>query len=314
MLKIVACLAVAGVLGFVASAWGAENADVKLTQEQNAVQVTIGGKPFTTYHVGSNDGKPYMRPFLYPVRASDGTPVTADQLTEGGDHPHHRSMWVASGAVNGADHWALKGASSARQRHVKFNKVEGDTIQQELVWEDKGGEPMLRENRTIRFMAFPDGSRGVDFTLVFEPVSGPVTFADTKEAGLCSVRVAKQISQKGSVVISNATGASGEKNIWGKPAKWCDISGQIDGKPYGVTVLDHPTNPKHPSTWHVREYGLLSANIFGLHDYDKKNPPGTGDFKVEKGKPVTFKYRVVIHAGDAKGAGLDEKWSAFAGK
>ena len=45
MLKIVACLAVAGVLGLVVSAWGAENSDVKLTQEQNAVQVTIGGKP-----------------------------------------------------------------------------------------------------------------------------------------------------------------------------------------------------------------------------------------------------------------------------
>ena len=311
MFKLLPCLAA---ILFVSVAYAAEKSNVQLKQEQTAVHVTIDGKPFTTYHVGSNDGKPYVRPFLFPVLAADGVQVTADQLTGGGDHPHHRSMWVSHGAVNGVDHWAIKGPNSPKQRHVKFDKVEGDTIQQELAWEDKNGEPMLKENRTLRFFAFPDGSRGVDFTLVFEPVSGPVTFEDTKEAGLCSVRVAKQISQKGSVVISNSTGASGEKNIWGKPAKWCDVSGQIDGKPYGVTVLDHPSNPKHPSTWHVREYGLLSANIFGLHDFDKKNPPGTGNFKMEKGKPVTFKYRVVVHKGDVNGAGLDEKWESFAAK
>jgi hypothetical protein len=310
MLKFISCIAV--VIGLVASARAAENADVKLTQEQDAVHVTIGGKPFTTYHVGSNDGKPYVRPFFYPVRAADGTPVTADQLTEGGDHPHHRSMYVAHGAVNGADHWALRGANSPKQRHAKFNKVEGNTIEQALVWEDKAGEPMLKENRTLRFAALPDGSRAVDFTLVFEPVDEPVTFEDTKEAGLCTIRAAKQISQKGSVVVANATGATGEKNIWGKPAKWCDISGKIDGKPYGIAILDHPSNPRHPSNWHVREYGLMGANVFGLHDFDKKNPKGTGDFKMEKGKPVTFKYRVIIHPGDAKSAELDEKWANFA--
>ena len=310
MLKIISGLAV--VVGLVASIQAAEN-DVKLAQEQSAVHVTIGGKPFTTYHVGSNDGKPYVRPYFYPVLAGDGTKVTADQLTEGGDHPHHRSMYVAHGAVNGVDQWALK-KNPAKQRHVKFDKVEGDTIVQELAWEDDQGEPMLKEIRTLRFLALPDGSRGVDFTLVFEPVSGPVTFEDTKEAGLCTIRAAKEISQKGSVVIMNATGATGEKNIWGKPAKWCDISGKIDGKPYGIAILDHPSNPRHPSNWHVREYGLMGANVFGLHDFDKQNPKGNGDFKMEKGKPVTFKYRVVIHPGDAKAAGLDQKWDSFAGK
>ena len=98
---------------------------------------------------------------------------------------------------------------------------------------------------------------------------------------------AKGITQKGSVVIMNATGATGEKNIWGKPAKWCDISGKIEGRPYGIAILDHPSNPRHPSNWHVREYGLMGANVFGLHDFDKKNPPGTGDFRMEKGKPAT---------------------------
>jgi hypothetical protein len=79
-----------------------------------------------------------------------------------------------------------------------------------------------------------------------------------------------------------------------------------------VAVLDHPANPRHPSTWHVRQYGLLAANIFGLHDFDKKNPAGAGDFKMTKDQPVTFRYRLVVHVGDAKLAGLDEKFKEFA--
>ena len=104
----------------------------------------------------------------------------------------------------------------------------------------------------------------------------PVTLKDTKEAGLCSLRLPKPISDN--PTLTNAAGQTGEKDTWGKPAPWCDISGQINGKPYGVAVLDHPSNPRHPTRWHVREYGLLSANPFGLHDYDKKaNPPGAGN-------------------------------------
>ena len=33
---------------------------------------------------------------------------------------------------------------------------------------------------------------------------------------------------------------------------------------------------------------------------------------VEPGKTVTFRYRVVVHTGDAKGAKLDEKFRDFA--
>ena len=41
------------------------------------------------------------------------------------------------------------------------------------------------------------------------------------------------------------------------------------GKTYGVAVLDDPRNPLHPTRWHVRAYGLLAANPFGLSYFDK---------------------------------------------
>ncbi|MGD0092445.1 MAG: PmoA family protein [Planctomycetota bacterium] len=298
-------------------AFAGEAPGVKLTQEAAAVKVELGGQPFTTYCFAETKGPPLLRPFLYPVLAPDGTEVTSDQMqTKGGDHPHHRSFWVAHGDVNGADQWDWKGAGAPRQRHVGFTKAEGDTIIEQLEWEGKTAEPILKETRTLRFFAFPDGARGVDLTSVYEPSAAKVTFGDTKEAGLCSVRVAKEIAD--TAVITQSTGArdarpaKNEPHTWGQRATWCDLSGTIAGKPYGIAILDHPGNPRHPGSWHVRLYGLMTANIFGLHEYDKANPKGAGDFTMEAGKPVTFRYRVVIHLGDSKAADLDAKFKEFA--
>jgi hypothetical protein len=288
--------------------------DVKLTDQKNGtVAVEIGGKPFTVYHFDDNEGRPFVRPYFYPVRAADGTEVTDDQVLTKGDHPHHRSLWVAHGDVNGADHWSFVQIPPPRQRHVAFSRLEGDTFVEELQWESKGrGSPVLTEKRTVRFFAFDDGTRGMDLSvaLTAPPGGKRVTLADTKEAGICAVRLKKAIAD--TAVLSNATGKTGEDQCWGKAATWCDVSGKIDGKPYGVAVLDHPSNPRHPSTWHVRKYGLLAANIFGLHDFDKKMAKDAGNFPIEPGKTVTFRYRVVIHAGDAKAANLDAKFKDFA--
>jgi len=292
--------------------------DVKLKQEDGRLLVTVGGQPFTTYHFGDAEGRPYVRPYFYPVKSSDGAEVTSDQLTapdvngKRPDHPHHRSLWVAHGDVNGADHWSFEQKPQAKQRHIAFDKVGPDSFVEKLEWEAKGGNGiLLKETRTVRFFTFDDGQRGIDLTVALTPAGNErVTLGDTKEAGLCAVRVAKSISDK--PTLTNARGQSGEKQVWGKPAEWCDLSGPVNGTPHGVAVLDHPKNPRHPATWHAREYGLLAANIFGLHDYDKNVKKGTGDFTIEPGKTVTFRYRVVVHTGDAKGAKLDEKFRDFA--
>jgi hypothetical protein len=295
----------------VSAAFAGEAPAVKLQQEATAVKVVIGGQLFSAYNFAGAKDAPLVRPFFGPVLAADGTAVTSDEMvTPSGDHHfHHRSLWVGHGDVNGADHWSWKEGATARQKHVAFTKVEADTIVEQLEWEGKTGEPVLKETRTLRFFAFPDGARGIDLASIYQPAAAQVTFGDTKEAGLCSVRVVKELAK--TALLSNSTGATGEKDCWGKRAAWCDISGTIGGKPYGVAVLDHPANPRHPGNWHVRQYGLLSANIFGLSNFDKSNPKGSGNFTVEPGKPVTFRYRVVIHQGDAKSANLDAKFKEF---
>jgi hypothetical protein len=115
--------------------------------------------------------------------------------------------------------------------------------------------------------------------------------------------------RKGGQMVSS-TGASGMRQVWGKPFPWVDYSGKIDGKPLGIAILDHPANPKAPTHWHSRDYGLFAANIFGEHDFysDKTRD---GSVTLEPGKSMRFRYRVVVHPGsleDAKVADLYERY------
>ena len=63
-------------------------------------------------------------------------------------------------------------------------------------------------------------------------------------------RCCRRITGAGHIV--NADGLATEKEAWGKPANWCDYSGEIAGEKLGIAILDHPANPHHPVRWHVR--------------------------------------------------------------
>src|SRR6266536_6018548 len=105
-----------------------------------------------------------------------------------------------------------------------------------------------------------------------------------------AVRLAETMKGKaGRGHIINSAGVR-EDDTWGKRAEWCDYYGPVDGKTVGVAILDDPRNPRHPTSWHVRDYGLFAANPFGLHDFDASQPPKAGDYTLPAGGTVTFRY------------------------
>jgi hypothetical protein len=114
---------------------------------------------------------------------------------------------------------------------------------------------------------------------------------------------------KGQGRIVTSEGAR-DGDAWGKRAKWVDYSGPVNGKTAGVAIFDHPKNPRHPTWWHVRTYGLFAANPLGAHHFENK-PVGAGDLKLAAGERVTFRYRFVFHAGNEKAAGIEERYTAY---
>ena len=62
--------------------------------------------------------------------------------------------------------------------------------------------------------------------------------------------------------------------------------------------------------WHARDSGLLAANATGQRYFERK-PKGAGDLVIEAGESVIFRYRILVHQGDAEGAGIAERYQAF---
>jgi hypothetical protein len=129
-----------------------------------------------------------------------------------------------------------------------------------------------------------------------------------------AVRLAETMRLKGKVGKGHIVNSEGVRDgdTWGKRAAWVDYYGPVDGKTVGIAIFDHPSNPRHPTWWHVRDYGLFAANPFGLHEFEKKQPKGAGELIVPAGKTISFKYRFYIHSGDDKEAKVGEAYKAYA--
>jgi hypothetical protein len=299
-------------------------ADVSFQKADGRIDVSVDGKPFTTLYFGPEAPKPY----LHPVRAADGTIVTRLYPmevveSEPHDHPHHRGIWFTHGDVNGIDFWANEADSRGPMkkgkvvlRHIDSVDDASGTIRAVFEWQGPDGKILLTEDRTMVFGGDAE-RRTIDFDVSFGAGVQEVKFGDTKE-GTFAIRLAAPLEEPhrraegrtGTIV--NAEGKTGEANTWGKPSPWVDYSGKLDGKPVGVAIFDHPSNPKHPAFWHVRSYGLFAANIFGEHDFfnDKARD---GSVSLKPGESIRFRYRVLVHPGDTQAAGIADLYKKYAG-
>lgn len=285
------------------------------------IDIAVDGKPFTTFYFGPDTPKPY----LHPLRAADGTivtrayPMSDDVAGEAQDHPHHRGLWFTHGDVNGFDFWAneLTYEERTHKGKIVLDKVQestDDSIQASFLWQSPEGPTVLTEDRKMQFGGEGD-IRTIDFDVTFTAAAEPVKFGDTKE-GFFAVRLAHTMREltpekkPGEGVIVNSAGAKAAKNTWGKPAPWVDYSGPVGDKTYGVAIFDHPENPKHPTYWHVRDYGLFAANAFGEHDF-YADESRDGSVTIAPGESLRFRYRVVIHSGDAEAANIADLYKAW---
>ena len=165
-----------------------------------------------------------------------------------------------------------------------------------LDWVSEKAVAVLEERREITVWDLPANGRAIDLTVAFHATRGPVRFGDTKEGGICSVRVASSMDASGAGTIVNSYGGTNEAETWGKRAHWCDYYGPVHGHTVGIAIFDHPANLRYPTYWHVRNYGLMTANPFGLSHF-LNDRTVDGAHTLEAGGVLTFRYRVYCHAG-----------------
>lgn len=284
--------------------------------EGDRVELRAGEEPFGFYHFG----REVVRPFIHPVLGPGGVAVTRhypmrqEVPGESRDHPHHRSLWTAYGEVNGVDNWSEeKGHGGVR--HLGFDAITSGPVCGGFVaqnrWVDPQERPQLEERRAVTlYHAGPDRHL-LDYEVTFTAGDQEIRFGDTKEGGLLSFRVATPMDGDRGGTIENASGGRGEKQCWGRPSPWCDYSGTVEGQHVGIAVMDHPENLRHPVYWHVRDYGLMTTNPFGTSTFENDGAK-RGEFTLRAGERLRFRYRVLIHRGNASAGRVAEAWQAFA--
>jgi len=286
---------------------------VQVKQGAETVDVTIDDAPFTRYWFASGP-----KPYCWPVIGPTGQPMTrafpmAQVAGESSDHVHHRSLWFAHGSVNGVDLWG-EGAESGKTVHRAFEAlVSGPVVgmlRSRNDWVARDGKKVCEDTREIRVYRVSSG-RVFDFEITATATEGPVKFGDTKE-GTFGIRLADSMAViRGKGHIINSAGQT-DRDAWGKRGEWCDYSGPVGDKVVGVTIFDHPESFRHPTYWHVRDYGLFAVNPFGIRDYTGLPEGEPGAYTIEKGQSLTFRYRIYMHAGPPDVPALSALYNQYA--
>jgi hypothetical protein len=307
----------------------ADAAEFSIVKEKSGdIVVNIDGKLFTRYVTTDKiTNKCYFWPIIGPgqTKMTRAFPMQ-DVKGEKQDHPHHRSVCFGLQNAGGFNTWherltftrngkvdQKKMASTGRQVHSKVVKAEASGNSATLIVECNNvtpkGDIYMQQTRTVKFHVAKDGSRVMDIDIVLNGVKD-IEVIGKKDSGL-SVRVAHSMTvdagQGGHIVNSNG---DLDKKAWGKRAPWVDFNGPVEGKKMGIAMLNHPSSFRHPTPWHVRSYGLFTANPFALKEVAGEKE--SGNFTLSKGKSVTLKHRLIFHTGDEKSANIAEAWKTYA--
>ena len=137
---------------------------VQITRLADRLRVEINGQLFTEYFY-----KDVPRPYCYPLIGPGDVAMTRnwpmkDTPGEEHDHPHHRSLWFAHGAINGHDFWSEQKAFG-KTVHEDFLEVKSGN--------ESGRDPASGTNGSRRTaLWFARMNARCDSTIRAVPASG----------------------------------------------------------------------------------------------------------------------------------------------
>jgi hypothetical protein len=306
-----------------------QEATVSFKRAANAIQVSVGGEPFTTYYFDPAIAKAYLQ----PLRDARGVVVTrafpvGEVIPPGHEHdpslePHQRPLYFAHGNIDGYDFWSEEvfekyyGRAAGKSKYGRTAIREIDEMRAgpgsgtirgtfDLLSPDQ--KPFAEETQQYTFRG-DKNLRVIDCEFVIRANHDAVRMGDTKE-GTFAIRVAPELTEPRGHMVSSE-GGEGEPQIWGKRANWVDYDGVIDGQTLGIAIFDSPKSFRHPTYWHARGYGLFGANPFGIKEFTR-DPGQDGGYTIPSGQSLTFRYRVLIHEGTYKDAGVADQYRQYA--
>lgn len=252
-------------------------------------------------------GKDLYRPFLFPLIGPSGKSLTRiGHPRDPNGHSHHNSAWISHHDIGGVGFWNDAASSKGRIVHKRVIRYEDADdlalIEVQNAWQEEAGKVLLEEQRAMRFFPQEGGQWLLVIDMTLTAPKEAVTIGKTP-FGFVGVRMAKTIGvHDGGGTIRNSEGGVNEAGVFWKPARWVDYSGPITPTAReGITLFDHPSNPNHPTVFHVRDDGWMGTSL----TFDA---PRT----IEPAVPLKLRYGLWVHAGVPSPQQIDDHFAEFA--
>ncbi len=281
------------------------------TRDDGAVlQVVDGDEVVLAFHYKA------PKPYIHPLHAPGGAVVT---LALPHDHLHHRGLWLTWPNVNGINFWEEHFApeQTGYIYHRNFEPRSaasgetGFTSCQE--WVTVAGERLITGHFGLTVHPAHDDGRLLSVEIALQAVGKPVELGTPPHYHGLGYRCARSMDNGR---LLNANGDEGTEGTNGARATWCSYTGRLDGIERtdlagqgegwaGVTIFDHPANPRHPTPWFTmhQPFGFI-APALSFHEPYVIAPDDT----------LTLRYGVLIQRGPADAARLSRWYEEWVGR
>lgn len=257
--------------------------------------------------------------FIHPLRTPGGQILSRVQPP---DHFHHYGIWGpwTKTHIGGreVDFWnLLKG-----QGTVRFNGflslLEGPVfggfkaLQEHIDFGATGPDQVaIREVLDVRVWntASPDVFL-IDYTTTLNtPLDSGILLDAYRYGGGIGFRATEHWHKDNSSVLTSEN--KDRLSADGTKARWCIIEGESDSRDgrSGILFMGHPSNREYPEPMRVWP---MDANGGRGDVYFEFCPIRHTDWRLERGKDYSLKYRLLVFDGSVSAGEAERYWQAFA--
>jgi hypothetical protein len=259
------------------------------------------------------DIKPlYIRgAYLHPIKTLSGKTVTDDFPV---NHIHHHGVWGAWTKTEfegrHPDFWNM-GDAKGKVEFVAVEKTFGGSVFSGFVSSQRyvdltAPEPKTALNETWEVRSYLPDPKGrfwmFDLTVVQQcATSEPLQLPEYRYGGI-GFRGNFAWNGKDKTQFLTSEGETDRIKGQGTRARWCDISGLVDGARAGITIMCHPENFRAPQP----------MRLHPDEPFFNYAPQEAGPMEITPGKPYIMRYRFVVHDGAPDKELLERVWNDYA--
>ncbi len=275
------------------------SAEPSLLKEEMVIKATSDGRPMFEYRYAPDVA---FKPYIFQLYSPGGVPILRDAPV---DHIHHHGLMFAVG-VNDETFWeeVIKGAIVGGHQIPRQTDVTGNLITQQLDWQNRSGDIVLHETRTIQPLENPDATLLTwRCRLETPPGKDAVNLFGHPYYGL-GARLLESMDKV--ATFMNSSGQPGEI-IGGDhrlvPATWVACTGPTaDGKMVTIAIFDHPDNLRYPS----QKFTMAVPFAYISTTLNWKEP-----LQLKAGEPLDLCYGVAVWDGAVQAEQIEKafrKW------